>query len=83
MEDKPAAWALISRTTSFPSCRASGDEARHAGRLVSRTTIYEYLYEEDDDSLANTVEVHVSNIRKKLGHEFIRTRRGQGYLVEN
>jgi len=57
--------------------------ARHAGRLVSRTTIYEHLYEEDDDNLANTVEVHVSNIRKKLGHDFIRTRRGQGYLVEN
>ena len=57
--------------------------ARHAGRLVSRTTIYEYLYEEDAVNLANTVEVHVSNIRKKLGHDFIRTRRGQGYLVEN
>jgi len=57
--------------------------ARNAGQLVSRPTIYEQLYGNDDDSLSNIVEVHVSNIRKKLGHEFIRTRRGQGYLVEN
>jgi two-component system OmpR family response regulator len=43
--------------------------------------IYEHLYGNDDDSLANLVEVHVSNIRRKLGHEFITTRRGQGYLL--
>jgi two-component system, OmpR family, response regulator len=57
--------------------------ARHAGRLVTRTRIYEHLYGNDDDSLSNVVEVHVSNIRKKLGHDFITTRRGQGYLVGN
>ncbi|HUE14774.1 MAG TPA: response regulator transcription factor [Planctomycetaceae bacterium] len=55
--------------------------ARHRGRLVTRTMIYEHLYGKDDDSLSNLVEVHVSNIRKKLGHDFITTRRGQGYLV--
>lgn len=53
----------------------------HAGRLVTRTMIYEHLFGEDDDSLSNLVEVHVSNVRKKLGHEFITTRRGHGYLV--
>jgi two-component system OmpR family response regulator len=57
--------------------------ARHPGRLVTRTMIYEHLYGEDDDSLSNLVEVHVSNIRRKLGHDFITTRRGQGYLVPN
>ena len=31
--------------------------------------------------LSNLVDVHVSNVRKNLGHEFITTRRGQGYLV--
>jgi two-component system OmpR family response regulator len=55
--------------------------ALHAGRLVTRTMIYEHLYGEDDDSLSNLVEVHVSNVRKKLGREFITTRRGHGYLV--
>ena len=56
---------------------------RHPGQLVTRTMIYEHLYGEDDDSLSNLVEVHVSNIRKKLGHNFITTRRGHGYLVPN
>jgi two-component system, OmpR family, response regulator len=57
--------------------------AQHPGRLVTRTTIYEHLYGKDDDSLSNLVEVHVSNIRKKLGHDFITTRRGHGYLVSS
>ncbi len=36
--------------------------------------------DENDDTLSNLVEVHVSNVRKKLGKEFIETRRGQGIL---
>jgi two-component system OmpR family response regulator len=57
--------------------------ALHAGRLVTRTMIYEHLFGEDDDSLSNLVEVHISNVRKKLGRDFITTRRGHGYLVRN
>ena len=57
--------------------------AMHRGKLVSRSMIYEHLFDEEDDSLSNLVDVHVSNVRKKLGKEFIRTRRGQGYLIEN
>jgi two-component system OmpR family response regulator len=56
--------------------------ALQRGRLVTRTAIYEHLFNENDDSLSNLVEVHVSNIRKKLGKDFITTRRGQGYLLE-
>jgi two-component system OmpR family response regulator len=44
--------------------------------------IYDQLFGDDDDTLSNVVEVHVSHIRKKLGKDFIQTRRGQGYLVE-
>ena len=33
-------------------------------------------------TLSNLLDVHVSNIRKKLGHEFIATRRGHGYCIE-
>lgn len=51
------------------------------GELVSRTQIYDHIFDENDDSLSNLVEVHVSNIRKKLGKDFIETRRGQGYIV--
>jgi two-component system OmpR family response regulator len=56
--------------------------ALHRGRLVTRTMIYDHLFNEDDDTLSNLVEVHVFNIRKKLGKDFIITRRGQGYMID-
>lgn len=52
------------------------------GELVTRTRIYEHIFDENDDTLSNLVEVHVSNIRKKLGKDFITTRRGQGYIID-
>jgi DNA-binding response OmpR family regulator len=52
------------------------------GELVTRTQIYEHLFDENEDSLSNLVEVHISNVRKKLGKDFIGTRRGQGYIVD-
>ncbi len=56
--------------------------ARHRGSVVNRTELYEHLFDEDDDTLSNLLDVHVSNIRKKLGAEFITTRRGHGYCIE-
>jgi two-component system OmpR family response regulator len=56
--------------------------ALHRGELVTRTQIYEHLFDENEDSLSNLVEVHVSNVRKKLGKDFIETRRGQGYVID-
>jgi two-component system, OmpR family, response regulator len=56
--------------------------AVHRGELVTRTTLYDHLFDEEDDSLSNLLDVHVSNIRKKLGKDFISTRRGQGYVLE-
>ncbi len=56
--------------------------ALNRGRLVTRSMLYEHLCDENEDSLSKVVEVHVSNIRKKLGKEFITTRRGQGYIVD-
>lgn len=53
----------------------------HRGKLVTRTLIYDHLFGEDDDTLSNLVDVHVSHVRKKLGADFIETRRGQGYIV--
>jgi two-component system OmpR family response regulator len=55
--------------------------ALHCGKVVTRTTLYEHLFGEDDNTLSNLLDVHVSNIRKKLGHEFISTRRGHGYCI--
>lgn len=55
--------------------------AMHRGRVVSRTELYDHLFDESDDSLSNLLDVHVSNLRKKLGRDVIHTRRGQGYVI--
>jgi two-component system, OmpR family, response regulator len=56
--------------------------ALHRGEVVTRTALYEHLFDETDDSLSNLVDVHVFSIRKKLGADLIATRRGQGYCIE-
>lgn len=55
--------------------------AVHAGKLVSRTMIYNHIFDEQDDTLSNLVDVHISHLRKKLGKDLIETRRGQGYIL--
>jgi two-component system OmpR family response regulator len=57
--------------------------ALHRGEVVTRTTLYEHLFDENDSTLSNLLDVHVSNIRKKLGHDLISTRRGHGYCIES
>jgi two-component system OmpR family response regulator len=56
--------------------------ALHRGNLITRTALYEHLFDENDSTLSNLLDVHVSNVRKKLGHDFIATRRGHGYCIE-
>lgn len=53
----------------------------HSGSVVSRTDLYEHLFNEDDDSLSNVLDVHVCNARRKLGGDYIKTRRGHGYTI--
>lgn len=55
---------------------------RHRGRVLSRTELYEHVFDENDDTLSNLIDVHVFNLRKKLGHDLIVTRRGHGYCIE-
>jgi len=55
--------------------------AMNRGTVISRTLLYERLFDETDDTFSNLLDVHVSNIRKKLGPGFITTRRGQGYVI--
>lgn len=56
--------------------------ALHRGEVVTRTQLYEHLFDESDDTFSNLLDVHVSNVRKKLGADFIATRRGHGYCIE-
>jgi len=55
--------------------------ALHRGETVTRSALYEHLFDEDDDTLSNLLDVHVSNLRKKLGPGFIVTHRGHGYCI--
>ncbi len=52
-----------------------------AGTALSRTQLEERLYGWGEEVESNAVEVHVHNLRKKLGAEEIRTVRGVGYLI--
>jgi two-component system OmpR family response regulator len=55
--------------------------ALHRGKLVTRTTLYEHLYDESGDTLSNMMDVLIYNLRTKLGRDFITTRRGHGYCI--
>lgn len=55
----------------------------NAGRIQSRDQIESRLYEWGEEVASNAVEVHISNIRKKLPTQFIKTIRGVGYTVNH
>lgn len=57
--------------------------ALRRGQVVSRTEMYEHLFDETEDTMSNLLDVHVSNIRRKLGKDFISTRRGHGYSIDD
>lgn len=54
---------------------------RRSGRLVSRSDLESLLYGFDAAVDSNAVEVHISNLRRKLGREMIETVRGMGYRI--
>lgn len=51
------------------------------GQLLSKAQLEEKLYAFDTEVESNTIEVHVSRLRKKLGAEVIETERGLGYRL--
>ncbi len=55
--------------------------ALHRGETVTRTSLYDHVFDENDNSISNLIDVHIFNLRKKLGHDFIITRRGHGYGI--
>ncbi|MCX6848607.1 MAG: winged helix-turn-helix domain-containing protein, partial [Verrucomicrobia bacterium] len=55
--------------------------ALHRGQFVTRTTLYEHLYDESGDTLSNLMDVLIYNLRTKLGRDLITTRRGHGYSI--
>lgn len=53
----------------------------HQGNVISRTQLYEHLFDENDSTLSNVLDVLVSRIRSKLDKDLIATHRGQGYSI--
>jgi len=53
----------------------------HPGRPMSRARLEERLYGWGEQVESNAIEVHVHQLRKKLGSHFIQTLRGVGYVV--
>lgn len=62
-------WALFEAFLSRP------------GQLLSKAQLEEKLYSFNAEVESNTIEVHVSRLRKKLGAKFIETERGLGYRL--
>lgn len=54
----------------------------YPNQIFSRHTLEEKLYDWHEDIQSNTIEVHIHNLRSKLGKHFIRTVRGVGYCIE-
>lgn len=54
----------------------------HQGVPQTKTRLQDRLYGWNDGVESNTIEVHVSSLRKKLGADLIRTVRGVGYVIE-
>jgi two-component system, OmpR family, response regulator QseB len=57
--------------------------ARSAGRFVTRARLEQVLFSSDAAVESNALEVHIHNLRKKIGAEAIKTIRGVGYLLED
>ena len=53
----------------------------NAGRVLSREQIEQHLYSWGQEVESNAVEVHIHNLRRKLGTSLIQTVRGVGYIL--
>ena len=51
----------------------------HPDRILSKSRLTEHVYEGDTEPDSNVVEAYVNRLRRKLGADYIETRRGQGY----
>jgi DNA-binding response OmpR family regulator len=59
--------------------------AFHRGKVVSRSMIWEHLYDEQDENTSNVVDVYIRYLRNKIDKGYdpalIMTRWGEGYLL--
>ncbi len=74
IDDRPVSltareWAVLERLLS------------RRGAIVTKPEIEDSLYAFGAEIESNAVEVYISRLRKKLGHQAVRTVRGLGYQV--
>jgi DNA-binding response OmpR family regulator len=59
--------------------------AHREGQVVSRSEIWEHLYDQHDEATSNVVDVYIGYLRNKIDRGFetrlIHTRRGMGYVL--
>ncbi len=53
----------------------------HPKQIHSRASLEDKLYGWQQDIESNAIEVHIHHLRKKLGNDFILTKRGVGYYL--
>jgi heavy metal response regulator len=59
--------------------------ALRRGEVVSRSEIWEHLYDQNDETVSNVVDVYIGYLRNKIDRDhdlkLIHTRRGMGYVL--
>lgn len=50
------------------------------GRVLSKLQLVEHMYDDGTENDSNVVEAYIKMLRKKIGAELIKTKRGQGYV---
>jgi DNA-binding response OmpR family regulator len=56
--------------------------AHHRGQVVSQLELTEHIYNQDFERNSNSIEVLIGRLRRRLGSDLIKTRRGFGYYIE-
>ncbi len=60
--------------------------AKNQDQVLSRGALMEHVWDMNANPFSNTIEVHIRNIRKKLGEgssEIIKTISGRGYMLDS
>jgi DNA-binding response OmpR family regulator len=52
-----------------------------AGSIQTRSSLENHLYSWGDEIASNALDVHIHNLRKKVGSDLIQTIRGMGYMI--
>lgn len=55
---------------------------KQAGRVITRHTLVEQVLPGQAGSESNVLDVHMSNLRRKIGEGYIRNVRGVGYVID-